>query len=81
MAGPLDDEMLRLSEDYPDQRHWGGQPNASPSIDYGSTFSGSAVGFAGAPLQANANAESAQSVRRRSSKGSLASPASAHIKT
>lgn len=65
----MDDEMLRLSEDYPDQRHWGGQSNSGPSIDYSSAFPGSATGFAGAPLQANANAESALSVRRRSSKG------------
>lgn len=70
MASHLDEEMLRLNEDYPDQRHWVAQQTSNSAMDYGlpqNPHSVSGAGFAFIPPQTTT--ESAQSVRRRSSKG------------
>jgi len=63
MAVHFDEDLLRLSDDYPDQRQWANQPQGS------SIHSSSHQGGASGPFVYAASLDNSSTVRRRSSKG------------
>jgi hypothetical protein len=68
MAAHFEEEMLRLNDDYTDQRQWASQPQGS-SIRFSSNQGGTPGPFAYAASAGHHNLDNSSIVRRRSSKG------------